>query len=231
MTARETFLANVRSAVAAGNQAGQARGLPSGPRVAYQGGGPTPVQRFLDELRAAGGQGYVTRSDEHAAELVMAIVTRSAAKKAILSGDLVNRLQLKLALRDRGVEAVTENELQANAAKEALFAAEIGITGVDWLIAETGSVVLGARPGQARSPSLLPPTHIAVAERAQLLPDLFDLFDHALITPSRPHPLTPSRLPSCLTIITGPSKTGDIELKLVTGVHGPGELHVVLIDS
>ena len=62
-----------------------------------------------------------------------------------------------------------------------------------------------------------------MAERRQILPDLFDLF--ALLGAK------PGELPACVSIITGPSKTGDIELRLVTGVHGPGEIHVVLIDS
>ena len=68
------------------------------------------------------------------------------------------------------------------------------------------------------SASLLPPVHIAVADVDQLLPDLFDLFGR----------LSRQELPACVSLITGPSKTGDIELKLVTGVHGPGEVHVVL---
>ncbi len=107
--------------------------------------------------------------------------------------------------------------------REAFFQADLGLSGVDYLIAETGSVVLLSRPGQPRSLSLLPPIHIAVAERRQVLPDLFDLFT--------PLGIKPGELPACVSIITGPSKTGDIELRLVTGVHGPGEIHVVLIGT
>ena len=108
--------------------------------------------------------------------------------------------------------------------REAAFAADVGVSGVDYLVAETGSLALFTGPGQPRSLSLLPPVHVAVAERAQLLPDLFDLFEGCELWADR------RGLPSCLSLITGPSKTGDIELRLVTGVHGPGEVHVVLID-
>jgi L-lactate dehydrogenase complex protein LldG len=72
---------------------------------------------------------------------------------------------------------------------------------------------------------LLPPVHIAIAWRSQILPDLFDLF------PSGAAGAQEADLPSCWSLITGPSKTGDIELRLVTGVHGPGEVYVVLIES
>ena len=101
--------------------------------------------------------------------------------------------------------------------RESFFAADVGISGVDHLLAETGSLVVLSRPDQPRSLSLLPPVHIVVAEVGQIVPDLFDLFARL------------DGLPSCLTLITGPSKTGDIELRLVTGVHGPGEVHVVLV--
>jgi L-lactate dehydrogenase complex protein LldG len=112
--------------------------------------------------------------------------------------------------------------LTSETCRESFFAAEIGISGVDYLVAETGTVVLHSGPDQPRSLSLLPPVHIAIAERKQLVPDLFDLFPS-----SNEQART---LPSCITFITGPSKTGDIELRLVTGVHGPGEIHVILID-
>ena len=88
----------------------------------------------------------------------------------------------------------------------------------------TGSVALRTRPHQPRSLSLLPPVHIAVAHRKQLLPDLFDLFEKHLGEDQ-------DGLPACLSLITGPSKTGDIELRLVTGVHGPGEIHVIVVSS
>src|SRR5262249_58815118 len=117
-------------------------------------------------------------------------------------------------------EVVCVTELPAATAKESFFAADVGITGVAHLVAETGSLVVETGPERSRSESLLPPVHVAVADRAQIVPDLFDLF-----------PREGRVMPSCLTLITGPSKTGDIELRLVTGVHGPGEVHVILIDG
>jgi L-lactate dehydrogenase complex protein LldG len=77
---------------------------------------------------------------------------------------------------------------------------------------------------------LLPPIHIAIARRGQLLADVFDLFEHLSGAAVAQGGMTPRlRLPACVTLITGPSKTGDIELRLVTGVHGPKEVHLVLI--
>jgi L-lactate dehydrogenase complex protein LldG len=87
-------------------------------------------------------------------------------------------------------------------------------------VAETGTLAMASRPGAERVASLLPPVHVAVISADQIVPDLFDLF--ATMQKSLPE------LPSSWVLITGPSKTGDLELKLTTGVHGPGHWHVIV---
>jgi L-lactate utilization protein LutC len=103
------------------------------------------------------------------------------------------------------------------------FAADLGITSVDWAIAETGSLALFAQPHQGRVVSLLPKRYLAIIEPDQILPDLFDLF--ARLEERK------AELPSNMVLVTGPSKTGDIELKLTTGVHGPGNVHVLVVEN
>jgi len=225
MSDRDAFLARVRRAVAAGNQPG--RGAAPGPRgsVGYQGAGPDPAARFRDELTAAGGHAHLVRDRPTAAARVIELARAKSPRRVLLGGGpVLAALALAGPLRALGVEVLAVDDLPPGRERDPLFAADLGITGADYLIAETGSLVVLARPDNPRSLSLLPPVHIAVADAGQILPDLFDLF-----TPERwgERPM----LPSCVSLITGPSKTGDIELRLVTGVHGPGEVHVVLIDA
>ncbi len=221
MTAgRDPFLQRVRQAVAEGNRAGGAPPLPERGAVGYQGAVPDPVARLRDELSAAGAVLYVVADEAAAAAKVLELVAAKGARRALLGrGAVLDRLGLAERLRAAGVEVALADALPPGAERDTLFAADVGISGVDHVIAETGSLAVRARPDEPRSLSLLPPVHVAVVERGQLLPDLFDLF------------AAPRELPSCLSLITGPSKTGDIELRLVTGVHGPGEVHVVLIDA
>lgn len=221
MTAREAFLQQVRQGVSLGNRAGAAP-LPARGQAGYQGAGADPLGRFCAELQAAGGVPHRARRPEEAWAAIQQVIARHAPRKLVLSrGGLVEKLGMPAKLTQQGLDVQLAD---ANAA--ALFAADIGITNVEYLIAETGTVVMAAKREEPRSASLLPPVHIALAERKQLLADLFDLFD--LFSPVGN--VSPSVPPSCLTLITGPSKTGDIELKLVTGVHGPGEVHVVLCE-
>jgi L-lactate utilization protein LutC len=225
MTPRDTFLHRVRRAVDEGNRAGIALPYPEWHGVGYQGAGTDAIRRFCDELGAAGGTAHLAESDDAAGDAVVDLVRSRGANKVVLDPcALVDRLGLAGRLREEGIEVAMTDNLPATSARDTFFGADVGISGVYRLVAETGSVVMATNPRQPRSVSLLPPMHIALAEPSQLLPDLFDLFDLFSPVPSADQALPPS----CLTLITGPSKTGDIELRLVTGVHGPGEIHVVL---
>jgi L-lactate utilization protein LutC len=161
-----------------------------------------------------------------ARDYLAAFIARHQVKSAIYwSHPLLERLQLSQLLAQAGARAVCwwpQAPQAPDAARDAALTAEWGITSVNWAVAETGTLALGARAQQGRLVSLLPPKYLAIVEAAQILPDLFDLF--AALEPAR------HDLPSNLALVTGPSKTGDIELKLTTGVHGPGEVHLLVID-
>ncbi len=101
---------------------------------------------------------------------------------------------------------------------------DAGITECDALIAQTGSVVLTSRSAGGRSLSVLPPHHVVLARRSQLVPDLPAAF---AVLKSKYR----SNYPSMLSIITGPSRTGDIERILVLGAHGPKKLTIFYCEE
>lgn len=94
---------------------------------------------------------------------------------------------------------------------------DIGVTACDCLVAQTGSIFVTTPSAGGRALSVLPPVHLVIARRDQLLPDLTAAF--ALLRQRYGH-----RWPSQLTLITGPSRTADIEKILVMGAHGPKRL-------
>jgi L-lactate dehydrogenase complex protein LldG len=103
--------------------------------------------------------------------------------------------------------------------RDAQAAADVGVTGCDGAIAETGSLVMISRPGRSRLASLLPAAHVAIVRRDQLVYSMGEFFaTHAAALRDRA---------SC-TFITGPSRTADIELTLTMGIHGPGRVMVVI---
>ena len=101
--------------------------------------------------------------------------------------------------------------------------AEVGLTTCEALIARTGSVLLSSRNASGRTLSIFPPIHIVLAHRGQIVYDI----DAAL---ERAAKLAGNKLPSMLSITTGPSRTADIEKTLVQGAHGPKELYVLFLD-
>jgi L-lactate dehydrogenase complex protein LldG len=101
-----------------------------------------------------------------------------------------------------------------------LYDFDAGVTDVRFAVAETGSLVIDGSGDRGRALSLVPPVHVAIVEAENILPDLVDLFER----------LARDQTPANTVIITGPSKTADIEMNLVTGVHGPGVVHVLLVE-
>ncbi len=104
------------------------------------------------------------------------------------------------------------------------FSVDVGITDVDAALAETGSIIISSGAQRSRGSYLAPPVHIAIVFTSQILADLVDYFagtNDPLDQTSR----------SATVLISGPSKTADIEGILITGVHGPGEVHIVIIDD
>ncbi|TDQ75478.1 L-lactate dehydrogenase complex protein LldG [Sphingobacterium yanglingense] len=102
--------------------------------------------------------------------------------------------------------------------------AEIGITACEALIARNGSVMISNANEGGRRLSIYPPVHIVLAKASQLVMDI----RHAIAQLKDRYP---TYLPSMVTTITGPSRTADIEKKLVLGAHGPKELYVFLIED
>ena len=97
---------------------------------------------------------------------------------------------------------------------------DVGVSTALFGLADTGSVVLAAAPDEPRAASLLPWTHVTRLREDRILPGLAELFE-----------AVGAELPSALAIVTGPSRSADIEQKLAVGVHGPGEVHVVLLSD
>ena len=87
-------------------------------------------------------------------------------------------------------------------------------------LADTGSVVLAASPEEPRARHLLPLRHVSLLPESRILPGLAELFAEVR-----------NDLPSALVIVTGPSRSADIEQRLIVGVHGPAEVHVVLLPG
>jgi L-lactate dehydrogenase complex protein LldG len=110
----------------------------------------------------------------------------------------------------------------AEAYREACSEADAGITSADYALADTGSLVMISGAEESRLVSLLPPAHIAIVPVSRLLENLDELM---LRIP------TPADRTSSMVLITGPSRTADIEQILVRGVHGPGEITVILVDD
>lgn len=210
---RDSMLERIRAAL--GRTAGQTPEAPPPVRL-------TPaaveledrIRQFTAALEALAGQVYRVAGPAEARERVTAIL---AGRGAVASAaPLLEQLGIT------GLPGVRRAPSDREAFREACASEPTGITTAHYALADTGSLVLLAEFSESRLISLLPPCHIAVVPCDRLIGGLDELFT---ILPD------PARDSSSMVLVTGPSRTGDIEMILVRGVHGPGEIHVVLVDK
>jgi len=114
------------------------------------------------------------------------------------------------------------------ALREVFVNAQMGITGANIAIADTGTLVLVTNEGNGRLVSSLPPLHVAVVGIDKVVPSLDEA---ATILKILARSATGQKITSYTTLITGPSRTSDIEKTTALGAHGPKELHIVLVDN
>jgi L-lactate dehydrogenase complex protein LldG len=184
------------------------------------------VERFCTELTAIAGCVHRAASAGDAIEAVLAVCREHDATRVLSWAPASIAVPgLHEALTRAGVD-IDEGWLPHGSERAARLAAldpiRVGITGACAGIAESGTIAVVSGAGRSRLASLLVPVHIAVLPADRLYPSLpAFLAAHADVAEQG----------SNLVLITGPSRTADIEMTLTRGVHGPGEIHVILVDG
>ncbi len=170
------------------------------------------IESFFCALGRLAGKTYRASSPAEALQYVTGLI---GGKPAVAS----DASFLHTCGVDR-IESVRHGFANLAALREVCASAEVGVTSADYALADTGTLVMLSSPEEARMVSLLPPVHVAVVPRERILTGLDELFS---VLPR------PGEIASSMVLITGPSRTADIEQILVRGVHGPGEIHVVVV--
>ncbi|MBA2691002.1 MAG: lactate utilization protein [Rubrobacter sp.] len=177
-----------------------------------------PTARFLEELEALGGHGKRVEDMDEAREHILALAKEREAKLLVRwDVDELEELSADEPLSEAGTEVAIWRDLEDF--RDVAAKADIGLSTAEWAIAETGSLVLEGGVGKGRTVTLLPPTYIAVVPVDRLLRTTTEAFGK----------YGGGNLPANLCFHTGPSRSGDIEMSLAIGVHGPGDVHVLLV--
>ena len=242
MTTRAAFLARIRGEMA------KTRGLfpatpaerPARPRERLEvvrrelsERWPQSLERFRAEFERVGGVFHrvPTVADVPA---VLETICREREARSVVTWDaraLGVDVSTPLAAAGIGVQAMPETVPppdERRGLRDTIARADVGVTGADLAIAETGTLVLRAAAGRPRSTSLLPPCHVALFDRTALLETL----EHVGIALEAWHDgPAADEDGAVINFITGPSRTADIELTLTRGVHGPKEVHAIFVDA
>lgn len=172
-------------------------------------------EEFRRSAEAISARVHRAGNNSDAAGIIAGLITGCGAKKVVATTTpLVESLNLDSI---SGKAPVCRDKLRLYAAE-----ADIGVSEVDFAIAETGTLVCDATDINARLVSSLPPVHVALVRADRLVANLeeaISLYGHVGRGP----------FPGYLSLISGPSRTADIERILTIGVHGPAELHIIFV--
>ena len=171
------------------------------------------IQLFLDELKELSGVGQCFSQNGIVDALKALVADNNIRKATVWNTPRLQQLQITDHLSALGVESVSPT-----ANKHEMALCDLGITEADYLLPETGTIVLHSSAEMPRAVSLLPRIHLAIVRPEMLRPDMHQVFAEAKDT-------------NYLVFVTGPSRTADIELTTTLGVHGPKELFVWIIEG
>lgn len=183
------------------------------------------VEQFSQEVIALSGEVYHANSESDVYEQILDIFAQKEANEFIAWHDQylpIANLNARLSANGytkRELDIPNEPETRRNT-HLGLSDVAIGLTSAMSALADTGSLVVQCGVGRSRLASLLPPVHIALLKKEQLLPSMAHFI--------QAHPEA-AKETSNLVFVTGASRTADIEQTLTLGVHGPKELHVILV--
>jgi L-lactate dehydrogenase complex protein LldG len=189
------------------------------------------VQQFAAELTKLQAYPHVCADDEAALEVIGDVLQQHQTQEVITwDFERINLPGLAELLRQRGVTRLDGRIAGAPEQRAALLQAHerapVCIAAVDAAIAESATLVIHSGAGRPRMASLLAPVFIAVVRREQFVRGLGEAIERIRQTYGDVFADA-----SALTLITGPSRTADIELTLTLGVHGPREVHTIIIES
>ncbi|MFN8036256.1 MAG: lactate utilization protein [Acidimicrobiia bacterium] len=180
----------------------------------------TVVEAFAERMRANRCGVHGPFDAPEAAQRIVELArghARGADVAVPVADPLLRDLGLDRALAAAGAAVLRSDEPGWD---ERLATAGAGVTGSLLAVAERGSIALSCGPGMPRATSLLPPVHVCAVRTATIV----ETFPEAIATAEATGPL-----PSALTWVGGPSRTGDLEMKTTFGVHGPKTVEIVLI--
>jgi len=186
------------------------------------------LEDFLNALNGLHVQTHVVRSESETVDAVRAIVSKAGCKSVVVAG-IPARYKPSVKAALSGINHDYVEDLQGRPTSEAvkvLASADAGITWASNGLAMEGAMLEVVYDDSFKLASSLPILHVAMLEASSVLSDLSDALPRIGDTISN---APPGKKP-VISFISGPSKTGDIEMRLLYGVHGPHTVHAIILD-